>query len=126
MRRLSELDTAINFNKNNLRKIEESLRPVFTKIKAGEALPASIKPLVAKAIEKRKSLELQITVMSAKRLDLQGQLQEAGSCFVKVSQTCYSDVVIKIRELRKSVTSVRENVRFYEDKKTNEITVAAY
>jgi uncharacterized protein (DUF342 family) len=126
MRRLSELDTAIAFIRNNLRKIEESLRPVFTKLKAGEPLPASIKPLVAKAIEKRKDLELQVSVMSAKRLDLLGQLQEPGSCFIKVSQTCHADVVIKIRELRKSVTSDRENVRFYEDKKNNEIAVAAY
>jgi uncharacterized protein len=126
MRRLSELDGAINFIRNNIRKIEESLRPLFKKIQSGEALPASMKPLVAKAVEKRKSLELQVNIMLAKREDLRGQSQEPGAFFVKVSQACYPDVVVKIKELRKHITSIRENVKFYEDKKANEIAVTAY
>jgi hypothetical protein len=34
--------------------------------------------------------------------------------------------MIKIKEYKKSVTAVRENIRFFEDKKTGEIAVTAY
>jgi uncharacterized protein len=126
MRRLSELDNAINFCKKNVGKIEESLRPLFTKIKSGEPLPASMKSMIAKVIEKKKSLERQQEIMVAKRSDLCGQLQEHDACHIKVSQVCYPDVMIKIKDLKKGITAVRENVRFYEDKKTGQIAVAAY
>jgi uncharacterized protein (DUF342 family) len=126
MRRLSELDGAISFIKANIRKIEESLRPLFKKIKFGEAVPESMKPLVAKAVEKRKNLERRVEVMAAKRSDLSRHSQECDSCIVKVSHACYPDVMIKIKEMKKSMTSARENVRFYEDKNTGDIAVSAY
>ena len=126
LRRLSEIDQSIDFCKKNARKIEESLRPLFNKIKSGESLPEFMKPMVAKAVEKKKSLERQQEVMIAKRSDLYKQSQENDACFVKVSQVCYPDVTIKIKDLKKGITAVRGNVRFYEDKKTGEIAVAAY
>jgi uncharacterized protein len=126
LRKLSELDQAIEFCRKNVRKIEESLRPLFNKVKSGEGITDSMKPMIAKAIEKKKNLERQQEVMIAKRSDLLRQSQELDACFVKVSQACYPDVMIKIKEYKKGITAIRENVRFYEDKKTGEIAVAGY
>jgi uncharacterized protein len=126
LRRLAEIDQVIDFCKKNVRKIEESLRPLLDKIKSGEGIPAAMKGVVAKAIEKKKSLEQQLAIMIAKRSDLYEQSLEKDVCYVKVSQTCFPDVMIKIKELRKNITALRENVRFYEDRKTGEIAVGAY
>jgi len=63
-------------------------------------------------LEKKKSLDHQLVIMIAKRSDLYEQSQEKDVCYVKVSQACYPDVMIKIKEFKKSVTVVRENVSF--------------
>jgi uncharacterized protein (DUF342 family) len=126
LRRMAELDHVIDFCRSNIRKIEESLRPLLNKLKSGETLPKPMQSMVGKALEKMKSLEQQMVIMIAKRSDLYEQSQEHDVCYVKVSQICYPDVMIKIKELKKSITAVRENVRFYEDKKAGEIGVAAY
>jgi uncharacterized protein (DUF342 family) len=126
LRRLAEIDIVIEFCKKNIRKIEESLRPLLNKIKSGEDLSSGMKGMIAKALEKKKSLDHQLVIMIAKRSDLYEQSQEKDVCYVKVSQACYPDVMIKIKEFKKSVTAVRENVRFYEDRKTGEIAVGAY
>jgi hypothetical protein len=116
----------IEFCKKNIHKIDESLRPLLNKIKSGEDLSSGMKGMIAKALEKKKSLDHQLVIMIAKRSDLYEQSQEKDVCYVKVSQACYPDVMIKIKEFKKSVTVVRENVRFYEDRKTGEIVVGAY
>jgi uncharacterized protein len=126
LKKLAELDQAIEFCKKNIRKIEETLLPLFNKIKSGESLPESMKPMIAKAIEKKKNLGRQQEIMIAKRSDLYKQSQEKDACYIKVSQNCYPDVTIKIKEYKKVIPAVRGNVRFYEDKKTGEIAVAAY
>ena len=126
LRRMAELDQAIDFCQKNIRKIDESLRPLFIKIKAGEALAAPMKSIVAKTLEKKKNLQLQQEIMIAKRSDLFELSQEHDACYVKVSHACYPDVVLKIKDLRKTITAIRENVRFYEDKKAGEIAATAY
>jgi hypothetical protein len=126
LRRLSEIDIVIEFCKKNIRKIEESLLPLLNKIKASEGISTGMKSMISKALEKKKALDHQLVIMIAKRSDLYEQSQEKDVCYIKVSQACYPDVMIKIKELKKSVTAVRENVRFYEDRKTGEIAVGAY
>jgi uncharacterized protein (DUF342 family) len=126
LRRLAEIDNVIDFCKKNIVKIEESLRPLLDKIKSGEGISSGMKGVIPKALEKKKSLDHQRAIMIAKRSDLYEQSQEKDVCYVKVSQACYPDVMIKIKDLKKSVTAIRENVRFYEDRKTGEIAVGAY
>jgi uncharacterized protein len=126
MKRLSEIDRTIDFCRKNIRKIEEILRPLSNKIKTGEGLPASMKSIVVKAMEKKRSLERQQEIMIAKRSDLYRQSQEKDACYIKVSQICFPDVMIKIKEYKKGITAVRENVRFYEDRKSGEIAAGAY
>jgi len=126
LRRLAEIDHAMEFCKKNIRKIEESLRPLIDKIKSSEGISSGMKGMISKALEKKKSLDRQLAVMIARRSDLHEQSQEKDVCYVKVSQACFPDVMIKIKELKKSVSAVRENVRFYEDRKTGDIAVGAY
>ena len=126
LRRLSEIDIVIEFCKKNIRKIEESLLPLLNKIKASEGISTGMKSMISKALEKKKALDHQLVIMIAKRSDLYEQSQEKDVCYIKVSQACYPDVMIKIKEFKKSVTVVRENVRFYEDRKTGEIVVGVY
>jgi uncharacterized protein (DUF342 family) len=64
--------------------------------------------------------------MIAKRNDLSQQSQERDVCCIKVKQTCYPDVCIKIKEYKTLVSKPRDNVRFYEDRKAGEIAVGAY
>jgi hypothetical protein len=126
LRRLSELDQVIEFCKTNIRKIEESIRPFLSKIKAGETVAPAMKGVLSKAVEKKKALDRQLEIMIAKRSDLNEQSKDGDTCYVKVSNSCYSGVMIKIKDYKKGVAAIRENVRFYEDKKTGEIGIAPY
>ena len=64
--------------------------------------------------------------MLARRADLQSRSSEKEICSVKVSQTCYQDVLIKIKEYKTVVTKPRSKVKFYEDRKAKEIAAGAY
>ena len=55
LRRLAEIDHAMEFCKKNIRKIEESLRPLLDKIKSGEGISSGMKGMISKALEKRKA-----------------------------------------------------------------------
>jgi uncharacterized protein (DUF342 family) len=126
LRRLSELDQVIEFCKTNIHKIEESVRPFLSRIKAGETVAPAMKGILSKAVEKKKALDRQLEIMLAKRSDLSEQSKDGDAAYVKVSALCYTGVMIKIKDFKKNVTAVRENVRFYEDKKAGEISVSAY
>jgi hypothetical protein len=87
--------------------------------------PAMQQPLL-KAIEKKRDLLQRMAMMQAKRSDLQKASLESGPCYIKVRDTCYPDVNIKIRELKTVLTVPRQHVRFYDDTKAGEIAIGAY
>jgi uncharacterized protein (DUF342 family) len=126
MRKISELDAVIDFCEKNIAKIEDSLKVLYGRLQAGQTLDKGMKQVVFKALEKKKDLEQRRAVMLAKRTDLYEQSREIDSCYVKVKQTCYPDVYIKIKEYKTLVSKPRDNVRFYEDRKAGEIAVGVY
>lgn len=126
MRTVGELDTAIAFCEQHTRKIDETLKMIVGKIGPGAVMPPAMKQPMLKALQKKRDLQQRTTIMQAKRADLKKIALGKESCFVKVKGTCYSDVTIKIKELKTTVTTAREHVRFYDDKKTEEIGVGAY
>jgi hypothetical protein len=126
MRKMAELDAAVEFCRTNIDKIEDSLKALDGRAKEGRTLEPGMKRVVDKALEKKKELEQRRAVMIAKRNDLSQQSQERDVCCIKVKQTCYPDVCIKIKEYKTLVSKPRDNVRFYEDRKAGEIAVGAY
>jgi uncharacterized protein len=125
-RRISEIDEAIKFCRNNAAKIEDSLKTLAARAKSNAQLPEAMKLVVVKALEKKKELDQHLTVMLAKRADLCEQAQDPDPCFIKVRQCCFPDVTIKIKENKMVVPQPRNNVRFYEDSEEGGIAVGAY
>jgi uncharacterized protein (DUF342 family) len=126
MRRISELDIAIEFCEKNILKIDDCLKTFYSRMKSGQPLTDSTKQVITKTLVKKQDLEQRRTVMFAKRTDLFEQSRERDVCFVKVKQTCFPDVMIKIKEYKTAVSKARENVRFFEDRKAEAVAVGAY
>ncbi len=126
MRKISELDAAIEFCEKNIVKIDNSLKALYNRTKTGQPLDQGLREIVSKAVEKKTDLEQRKTVMLAKRDDLLVQSQEKEACYVKVSQICHPDVFVKIKEHKTVVAKAKGKVRFFENRKTGEIETGAY
>jgi uncharacterized protein (DUF342 family) len=126
LRTMGEMDGVIAFCEQNIHKIDEALKALAGKLKSGAPLPQAMKRPMTKAIEKKRDLELRMASVLAKRADLQKASLEKDRCFVKIKDACYTDVSIKIKELKTIVAQARTHVRFYDDRKTGEIGVGAY
>lgn len=125
-RKAKEMEEAIGALQRNVTKIETTLR---TTVEALRDQPEELKargPLIKKAMAKKEQLQKRLSTVRAKRDDLIRAGKEQDVCFIKVSKTCYPDVNMKIRDHRKNVTSQRDNVRFYEDRKAGTIAAGAY
>ncbi len=125
-RKIKELDEALEFCEGNIAKIDATLKPL---LKLLHADPKRIKhktPIIKKTIQKRRELEIQQRKMAAKRTHLREKLEIEGICFIKVKQTCYSDVYIIIKKLKTTTNRKRENIVFYEDPKEAVIKTGAY
>jgi uncharacterized protein (DUF342 family) len=126
LRTMGEMDGVIAFCDQNIQKIDEALKALAGKLKAGAPLPPAMKQPMVKALEKKRDLKLRMATVLAKRADLKKVSLEKERCFVKVKDTCFLDVNIKIKEFKMLVAKSRDNVRFYDDRKTGEIGVGAY
>jgi uncharacterized protein len=126
LRTMGEMDGVIAFCKQNIQKINEALKALAGKFNTGAPLPQAMKQPMVKALEKKRDLERRMASVLAKRADLKKASLEKERCFVKVKDTCYPDVSIKVKEIKTVVTKSRDNVRFYDDRKTGEIGVGAY
>lgn len=125
-RKISELDEAIDFCERNVAKIESSLKALHARINEGKTIDEGVKQVVPRAVEKKKDLEQRRAVMLARRADMSAQSREKETCQVKISQTCYQDVLIKIKDYKTVVAKPRSKVKFYEDRKAGEIAAGAY
>jgi hypothetical protein len=126
MRTIGEMESVIVFCEQNVRKIEDALKAVAGKLGPGGAMQPAMQHPLLKAIEKKRELLQRMAMMQAKRSDLQKASLESGPCYIKVRDTCYPDVSIKIRELKTVLTVPRQHVRFYDDTKAGEIAIGAY
>ena len=124
--KIKELDDAIKFFNENLKKIDNTLKPILKRMKSDPNNQKYNNALVKSTIDKRKELASTLRIMEAKKKHLQEQLEIEGVCFVKVKHTCFGDVHITIKDLKFNNAYKRENVRFYEDKREGEIKTGAY
>jgi uncharacterized protein (DUF342 family) len=125
LKKIAELDEEMRFARDGLKKIDGSLKAVAAAVKKNPKIAANAH-LVKRATQKRAELEKRYRVMEAKRVDLVALSHDTETCFVKVRGRCYSDVQIKIRESRMTVSAVFDHVRFYEDRKAGMIKAGAY
>lgn len=126
LRKIREMDEVIAFCEKNVDKITGALRTIVGKLLPGNELPAHMKQPMAKAIEKKHDLEQKMLTMRAKRSDLQCTFVEMGTCFVKVKDTCFTDVTIKVRDPKLLVNRVMKGVRFFEDRKSGIVKANSY
>ena len=126
IRTLAEMEEVIGFCKQNIHKLDEVLLPISAKVNASAPIRPEMKALLIKALEKKKDLNRRMVTITAKRSDLQRLSLDRETCFVKVLETCYPDVSIKIKDLKTIVIKSREHVRFFDDRKTGEIGSGAY
>lgn len=126
VKKIAELDQAIDFHRAGVKKIDETLRAVSDALGKDQPLAPGRRKLVKRALAKKNELEQRLKVMFAKKSDLVALSKTQDVCFVKVSKTCFPDVYMKIRGQMILVSEKRENVRFYEDRKDGEIKTGAY
>lgn len=125
-RTIAELENVVEICDRNIGKIEGTLKAVSKAVRSGQQLPAQKKLLVKKALEKKNELLQRRTAVMTKRNDLAERAMEKDVCFVRVRKRCHTDVVLRIRDAKMTVTEPRDNVRFYEDRQNGEVGVGAY
>ena len=126
MRTVKEMDGVIAFCEENIRKIDDSLKFLNMKLDPGEPIPQALRQPMKKAMTKRRDLEKRKTMVGVKKSDLQKNSMEKGPCFIKVKDTCYTDVKIRIKELFTNVAMARQRVRFFCDERLKEIGAGVY
>jgi galactitol-specific phosphotransferase system IIB component len=79
-----------------------------------------------KALDKKRDLKHRRKRVISKRNDLQKAALEKDHSYVKVRETCYSDVTTKIKEYRIFVSKERTHVKFFDDPKAMDIGISSY
>jgi uncharacterized protein (DUF342 family) len=125
-KKITEFMEVANLMSTNLKKIDDTLKTVSAAFKTNPALAVSRKPLVIKALEKRAEIDMNLKLINAKILQLTETSVFSDACFVKVLETCYSDVTIKIRKFHTTIAKPRSNVKFYEDTEAGRIGCRFY
>ncbi len=115
LKKINELNQVFTMLSTNLSKIDQTLKTVSAALKKDPSLLSSRKPLIVKALAKRKEIENNKNILQVKIDQLKEQAQYCEPCFAKILDTCYTDVTIKIRNCHTTITKPRSNIRFYED-----------
>jgi hypothetical protein len=126
LRMVKEMNAVIDFCEQNVRKINEALKTLATKLASGTELTPALRISMQKALDKKRDLEHRKKRVMSKRNDLQKAALEKDRCYVKVKDTCYADVTIKIKEFRLIIAKERNHVRFYDDLKAGDIITGTY
>jgi uncharacterized protein (DUF342 family) len=115
LKKINELNQVFTLLSANLNKIDQTLKTVSVTLKKDPSLLSSRKSLISKALAKRKEIDNNKNIIQVKIEQLKEQAKYSEPSFVKVMDTCYSDVTIKIRNYQTTVSKPRNNIKFYED-----------
>ncbi|NLD93427.1 MAG: DUF342 domain-containing protein [Fibrobacter sp.] len=126
LRMVKEMNVVVEFCEQNVRKINEALKTLATKLASGTELTPTLRSSMQKALDKKRDLEHRKKRVISKRNDLQKAALEKDRCYVKVKDTCYADVTIKIKEFRILVSKERDHVKFFDDLKAGDIVTSSY
>ncbi|OGJ87751.1 MAG: hypothetical protein A2268_02545 [Candidatus Raymondbacteria bacterium RifOxyA12_full_50_37] len=120
-KKIVELEDVIKFTEGNIQKIDFSLLPVLELAKTKPEALKDKKGLIDKIIEKKGVLEKQRAGLLAKMAVLEERMTDKEAITIRVGDTCHSDVSVKIRESRMTLTRELTKVIFYEDTENKEV-----
>ena len=123
---VDEFNKAIDFQNNNLQKIDKVLTPLLEMVKKGTALGEEKKEKLKLIMEKRKQIKKSIAIMENKRAELEKQMPENTVAIVKIQGTIFADVTVKIKDHVKQVSDPLEHVTIFYNRKHNAIEVGPY
>jgi hypothetical protein len=123
---VEELNTAVDFQCNNLQKIDKVLMPLLEMVKKGIALDVEKKDKLKLIIEKRSQIQKSISIMENKRAELEKQVPENVVAMVKIQGTIFADVTVRIKEHFKQISDPVEHVTIFYNRKHEAIEIGPY
>ena len=86
----------------------------------------SKKSIIKKAIDKKIELENRLKIVTARRNDLSQQLFTSDTCFIKVKDNCYPDVLIKIRDKKMKLDKMRTFITIKDNRASDTLEFSPY
>ncbi|MFW5960617.1 MAG: DUF342 domain-containing protein, partial [Chitinivibrionales bacterium] len=124
-KKADEFQKVVDFCTANLEKIDKVLQPLLKIVKSGEQLSEENKSKFKMIMKKREELSNKQVRMEWKRRELlkKGNKKNLNPQ-IKVSETVYPDVMIKILEKHMNIRKEYSRVKIYLDTKTEKITIS--
>jgi len=122
----NELKKTIEIYVENQKKIDTVLLPFINKIKNNIAIAMDKKDRLSIIIQKRKKIIKNINMLQCKLKHVESQISTDVSATIKVNETIFADVLVRIRDRSKKIFEKMNHVCFYYDKKNKEITTKPY
>lgn len=122
----NELKKIIEIYVENQKKIDTVLLPFINKIKNNIAIAMDKKDRLSIIVQKRKKIIKNISMLEYKLKHVESQISTNVSAIIKVNETIFADVVVRIRDRSKKIIEKMNHVCFYYDEKNKEITTRPY
>jgi len=123
---IEEIQKAMDFYKKNINKIDTVLRPLVIALRKGKELKKERNGKLSPVIDKRRKLKKRLAVMEARHRELEKQLQNPSDPSVKVRDTIFPDVTVKIKDATIQFREPRKNVTIRYSAKGNDIVIGPY
>lgn len=122
----TQLRNVIKVYKENIQKIDSVLLPFMNQIKNKIAIGMEKKNRLATVINKRKQIKKSIDVLEWKLKDIETRYSSDISAKIKVTDTIYSGVSIRLKNCAKKTTEPIHHVSIHYDKKNKDLEFSSY
>lgn len=124
-KKAKELNDIIEFNRKNIKKIDDILIPLIKALKKGASLSEDKKKKVRAVQMKRQQMRARIKMLKWKVGELKKREPAHLQCMIKVRDIIYPDVTLRIRDRTRQVKSEYKKAQYYYDKKSDSIQHAS-
>jgi hypothetical protein len=118
-KKIKELEDIITFMRKSVKKLDDILVPVIKALKKGVPLGDDKKRKIRQVQAKRQRMLTHIKTLKWKISELEKIEPKHLRCEIRVRDTVYPDVVLKIRDRTKRITSEHTKEKFYYNPKTD-------